>query len=78
MGGDELAVLLPADEAQAGAVASRLVLAARRVRTTVSIGVALVDASPPEVARLRADRALYRAKSTGRDRYLLAGALDAV
>ena len=78
VGGDELAVLLPADEAEVGPVAARLVEAARRVRTTVSIGAAIIGPQTPEVARLRADRALYRAKSAGRDRYLLAGAQDAV
>jgi diguanylate cyclase (GGDEF)-like protein len=74
VGGDELAVLLPADAHTAGVVAQRLVEAARRVRTTVSIGVALVGAEPPQVARLRADEALYSAKSLGRDRYLAADA----
>ena len=75
IGGDELAVLLPAEEHEADAVAARLVEAARRVRTTVSIGVALVGEATPEVARLRADRALYRAKSQGRDQHVVA-ALD--
>ena len=71
IGGDELAVLLPADEAETAAVATRLVEAARRVRTTVSIGVAQVGAEP-DGARLRADDALYRAKSQGRDQFVVA------
>ncbi|MCW2680778.1 MAG: hypothetical protein JWM62_2179 [Frankiales bacterium] len=72
VGGDELAVLLPADESVAQGVAQRLVHAARRVRTTVSIGVAHVGAGSPQIARLRADRALYEAKSRGRDQYVVA------
>lgn len=76
VGGDELAVLLSADESQSTAVAQRLLDGARRVRTTVSIGVALVGSGPPQVARLRADKALYRAKSLGRDRYAVSAQGD--
>ncbi len=72
VGGDEMAVLLPVDAANAQVVAQRLVDAARRVRTTVSIGVALVGDGSPQIARLRADRALYEAKSRGRDQYVVA------
>ena len=75
VGGDELAVLLPAGGGDAGLVAQRLVDAARRVRTTVSIGLAVIGPDSPQVARLRADKALYRAKSQGRDRYAVT-ALD--
>ena len=75
VGGDELAVLLPAGGDEAGLVAQRLVDAARRVRTTVSIGLAQIGPDSPHVARLRADKALYRAKSQGRDRYAVT-ALD--
>ena len=76
VGGDELAVLLQATDDQAAVVGHRLVEAARRVRTTVSIGGALIGPESPEAARLRADRALYRAKSEGRDCFLLAGDED--
>ena len=72
VGGDELAVLLVAEASATPAVAQRLVEAARRVRTTVSIGVAYVGDGSPELARLRADEALYQAKSEGRDRFVLA------
>ncbi len=68
IGGDEFAAILPATTAHdAAGVASRLVEAARRVRTTVSIGMAMLD-DGPATARLRADRALYEAKAQGRDR----------
>jgi diguanylate cyclase (GGDEF)-like protein len=71
IGGDEFAVLLRSTTpTEARAVAERLVQAARRVRTTVSVGVAMVDAgTSPDDVRLEADRALYEAKGAGRDRY---------
>ncbi len=72
VGGDELAVLLHADESAAHRVAQRLVDSARRVRTTVSIGVAHIGSGSPQFARLRADRAMYEAKSRGRDQYVVA------
>ena len=73
VGGDELAVLLEPGGGDAEGVAQRLVEAARRVRTTVSIGLASIGGGPPELARLRADVALYAAKSQGRDRYAFSG-----
>lgn len=79
LGGEELGVLLPGADAQiALMVAGRLRAAIEKlrvpwrgdvVRVTVSIGVATWDASLTGAALLdRADQALYRAKSTGRNR----------
>ena len=73
IGGDELAVLLDTHLDDAARVAQRLLEAARRVRTTISIGVAAVGAGSGQDARLSADRALYEAKSQGRDRVVVAG-----
>ena len=71
IGGDEFAVLLPsATTADAQAIAHRLLQAARRVRTTVSIGsVMIVPGMTPEQVRVGADQALYAAKAAGRDRH---------
>lgn len=71
IGGDEFAALLPfATTADTEMIAERLVQAARRVRTTVSIGTAMVHPDmAPEQVRLRADQALYAAKAAGRDRF---------
>lgn len=67
IGGDEFAALLhDTHPAATAAVADRLVQAARRVRTTVSIGGAPVSADP-DTCRHTADQALYRAKAAGRD-----------
>jgi diguanylate cyclase (GGDEF)-like protein len=84
MGGEEFCVLLPnADEAGAQGAAQRLSEKVRAMRfgpaelalpVTVSIGVALASdpAEPlPELMR-RLDRALYRAKDSGRDRVEMA------
>jgi diguanylate cyclase (GGDEF)-like protein len=70
IGGDEFAVLLPSTTcAETRAIAERLVGAARRVRTTVSVGSVMIrPGMTPEHVRLRADQALYAAKSAGRDR----------
>jgi len=80
-GGDEFALLTfdAADEQRVLATAERLVkcladaipVAGKSVQTTVSVGVALPTERRPGADRLmqRADRALYRAKSRGRNRY---------
>lgn len=69
VGGDEFAAILPdTDAEEAELIAHRLVDAARGVRTTVSIGWAMLGDAGPDSARLRADRALYEAKALGRNR----------
>ncbi len=74
IGGDEFAALLHGTGApDAWAVAERLVRAARRAGTTVSVGAAVIRRGmSPEDVRTTADRALYRAKADGRDRGSLA------
>jgi diguanylate cyclase (GGDEF)-like protein len=71
IGGDEFAILLrSATTADVQTTAERLVQAARRVRTTVSLGTAMIrPGMTPDQVRLTADRALYQAKAAGRDRY---------
>ena len=80
LGGEEFVVLLPGcDEASAMAVAQRLCdsIAAQavtvdggQVRCTISIGVAKMDDAIDSVDALieRADRAMYAAKTAGRNR----------
>ncbi|TXC67182.1 GGDEF domain-containing protein [Piscinibacter aquaticus] len=80
IGGEEFLVLLPATSREGALrVAERLLVqlraqplgpAAGGVRMTASIGAALVEAGDTDVAAVlaRADRALYGAKSQGRDR----------
>jgi diguanylate cyclase (GGDEF)-like protein/PAS domain S-box-containing protein len=83
LGGDEFAILLPkADEAQARAVAQKLVGAIREDRrilggrawtTTASVGVALFTPTrdTAEQVLVDADLAMYDAKEAGRDRYAI-------
>jgi diguanylate cyclase len=82
-GGDEFAVILrEASLKDAAALAKRLVEAVRslrvahagrEIRLTVSVGVAeCIPGEPQESWVARADGALYRAKSEGRDRSVLA------
>lgn len=83
LGGDEFVILLPDTSLEAaGAILARLhkavtakPLAARNRRVTVSLsaGVALRDPTEPFDSILaRADRALYQAKRTGKNRTRLA------
>lgn len=84
LGGEEFLVLLPgADRAQAlrraeemrrGVAAVVHALGGEQVRVTISAGVAVRpdDAASVEALFEAADRALYTAKSTGRDRVVAA------
>ena len=74
IGGDEFAALLRGTGSpDAWPVAQRLVHAARRAGTTVSVGTAMIRRGMSvEDVRTSADRALYRAKAAGRDRAALA------
>jgi diguanylate cyclase (GGDEF)-like protein len=74
IGGDEFAVVLDVNGAgEVSAIARRLLEAARRIGQTVSVGAAVQ--LPGETGRetlLRADKALYQAKRSGRDTARLA------
>lgn len=84
MGGEEFVALLPeTDVESAGEVAERLLTAIRNLRVasddgqgdvqfTVSIGLASIEEDDLSVENImtRADKALYQAKSSGRDRYI--------
>jgi len=78
-GGEEMAVLLPKVEApRAAEVAERLRKAIEAhkiagIKVTASFGVAQLDGSMADPGALveRADRALYRAKETGRNRVVV-------
>lgn len=81
-GGDEFVVLAPGTRAEEAAVLAQRIRSALGSReagenpVTVSIGVtdvARCDAPTPEAFLASADRALYAAKRTGRDRIALAG-----
>ncbi|MEZ5668137.1 MAG: diguanylate cyclase [Alphaproteobacteria bacterium] len=88
LGGEEFAILMPESDEQVGAVVSERVraeLAVHPIKTvagdlsiTVSIGVtqAYPDLDNAEAILRRADRALYRAKSAGRNRVIKAGAFE--
>jgi diguanylate cyclase (GGDEF)-like protein len=83
-GGEEFVVLMPGtDLAAAQVVAERVAATVRSAapladapRCTVSIGVAAVQAGDTtfELLLARADAALYQAKSSGRDRVVVAPA----
>jgi diguanylate cyclase (GGDEF)-like protein len=86
MGGEEFAVILPGSNLMAAQTfaqrlcdrlaAEPLAVGPARVEATVSIGIAAIAASDatPDAVLLRADEALYRAKTEGRNRVQLAGA----
>ena len=87
VGGEEFVVILPGASADEAEVRAECVRAATRALTvrfqgqalgtaTVSIGVAeaFLHGESPEALLRAADEALYRAKSVGRDRVIVAGA----
>ena len=89
MGGDEMCLLLHdvRDASHAGEITERILTALRlpielrsglKHHVTVSAGVALYPNDGTDVQTLlrRADIAMYRAKTAGRDGYALFGALD--
>jgi diguanylate cyclase (GGDEF)-like protein len=81
-GGEEFVVLMPqgdlagalaaAERVRAGVKAAPFELPEGQVALTISIGVALAEATDTDVRQVlqRADRALYRAKEAGRDRVM--------
>jgi diguanylate cyclase (GGDEF)-like protein/PAS domain S-box-containing protein len=85
LGGEEFAVLLAdtsietamevGDRLRAAVAGSPIATVAGRLKMTISIGVAAVEpgALTVDVALSRADRAMYRAKSLGRNRVELDG-----
>lgn len=90
-GGEEFLIVLPGIEApEACAIAERIRLRAQRapvhvsgirIDLTVSVGIAVIDAQAANVEELieRADSALYRAKSEGRNQVRAeAGDTDAI
>ncbi|MFN4360558.1 MAG: diguanylate cyclase [Hylemonella sp.] len=86
MGGEEFAVILPGSSLGAAQTFAQrlcdrlasqpLTVDAARVEATVSIGIAAIagDDLTPDAVLSRADEALYRAKTEGRNRVQLAGA----
>ena len=74
IGGDEFAAILDVQrDDEAVGVAERLVAAARTVRQTISVGVAVrLPGETSQDTLGRADAALYLAKRSGRDRVHLA------
>lgn len=87
-GGEEFSVVMPdADRAEAEQVAERLRVLVERISVpgsaeqpggtlTISVGIALVSGTEPEAALRLADRALYDAKSAGRNRVAVSGSVS--
>ncbi len=82
IGGEEFAAILPnSGKREAAGIAERLCQSIRRLQfshkqdhfsVTISIGIASWDRTEPaESLYARADQALYQAKSSGRDRYIV-------
>jgi len=81
VGGDEFTLLVPevADETDAVTVATKtlasvaepFLIQGRRLKVTTSIGIGFYprDGADPETLMACADKALYRAKQTGKNRY---------
>lgn len=82
IGGEEFAAILPnSGKREASSIAERIGYAIRRLQfshkqdhfsVTISIGIASWDRTEPaESLYSRADEALYKAKNTGRDKYVV-------
>lgn len=82
IGGEEFSIFLPhLGKAEAMATADRLLAAARALQIddgqggilsiTVSIGIAISATDSDEPLTIRADKALYQAKESGRDRAIM-------
>jgi len=85
-GGEEIAIMLPetglhgagvlAERVRRAVAEERILWEGEQIRLTVSIGVATLGVGQVDTADgliRAADRALYRAKSSGRDRVVMAG-----
>jgi diguanylate cyclase (GGDEF)-like protein/PAS domain S-box-containing protein len=78
-GGEEFVVLLPATGLDAAVHCLERLRAMTPAPLTCSVGLAVWDGSETPAALLgRADRAVYRAKATGRDRLIIAGPAPAL